>query len=114
MAQLAVHRPFNEGNLHHNLRLYPVRANAGQAFGFGERGLWDFDFVKTLAQIEQQFSIEAGADLPGEDEVIVVKVSDKKRAETDAATLKVGETTNDQFLRRLALHLQPVRRAAVL
>ena len=58
--------------------------------------------------------IETRADLAGEDEVVAIEIADEQRAQADAAALRIGESADDEFLRRLALHLQPVRRAAVL
>ena len=52
--------------------------------------------------------------LPGEDEVVALEVADEQRAEADARALRIGEAADHELLRRLALHLQPVRRAAVL
>ena len=52
--------------------------------------------------------------LPAKTKSVPIEVSHQQRAETDAAALRIRESANDEFLRRLALHLQPVRRAAVL
>ena len=76
--------------------------------------LRDLERVEPRAQLEQQLRVEAGADLAGEDEVVAVVVADEQRAEADARALRIGEAADDELLRRLALHLQPVRRAAML
>ena len=74
----------------------------------------DFDGVEALSQIQQQLRVEAGADLAGEDEVAAFVVADEQRAEPDARALRIGEPADDELLRRLAFHLQPVFRAAML
>ena len=86
----------------------------GRPMALRERRLRDLERVEPRAQVEQQLRVEAGADLAGEDEVVAVEVADEQRAEADAAALRIGEAADDELLRRLALHLQPVRRAAVL
>ena len=114
MAKLAVHRPLDEGNLHDDLGPHPVRANARQSDGFGERRFRDLDRIEPRAKFQQQLGIEARADLPGEDEVVALEISDEQRAQADASALRIGESADHELLRRLALHLQPVRRAAML
>ena len=52
--------------------------------------------------------------LPAKTKSLAVVVADEQGAETDARTLRIGEPAHDELLRRLALHLQPVLRAAVL
>ena len=56
----------------------------GRPVAFVNGVLVDLDRVETLAQIEQQPRVEAGADLAGEDEVVAFVVADQQRAETDA------------------------------
>ena len=116
MAKLAVHRPFDEGDLHDDLGPHPVRAQARQPDGLGERRLRDLERIEPRAQVQQQLRVEARADLPGEDEVgrPSLEVADQQRAQADAGSLRIGEPADHELLRRLALHLQPVRRAAVL
>ena len=70
--------------------------------------------IELRAQVEQQLGVEAGADLAGKDEVVALEVADEQRTETDARALRIGEAADDQLLARLALHLEPVRRAAML
>src|SRR5207253_4231278 len=72
------------------------------------------DSIEPRAQIEQQLRVEAGADLAGEHEFVLLEIPDEQRAEADAPPLRIGEAADDELLRRLAFHLQPVRRAAVL
>ena len=69
--------------------------------------------VEPRAQVEQQRRVEAGADLAGEHEVVALEVADEQRAEAHARALRIGESADHQFLRRLALHLEPGLRAAV-
>src|SRR5262245_54668714 len=114
MAELAVHRPFDEADLHDDLGPDPVRAQARQAGPFRERRRRELDRVEPGAQIEQEPGVEAGPDFSGEDEIVALEVADEQRAQADAAALWISEAADDQLLRRLALHLQPVRRSAVL
>ena len=72
------------------------------------------EHVELPPKVEQQLRVEAGADLAGEDEVLAVEVAHEQRAEADARSLRVGKPADDKLLRRLALHLEPVARAAVL
>ena len=80
----------------------------------GERRRRKREPIEPGPQRAQQRGVEAGADLAGEDQVRSLEVADQQRAEPDAAALRIGEAADDQFLRRLALHLQPVLRPAVL
>src|SRR5207249_4013848 len=70
--------------------------------------------IEPGAEVEQQFRIEAGADLACVDEVTVLEVPDEQRAEADAAPLRISKSSDDQLLAGLALHLQPVGRTAML
>src|SRR5215470_3708249 len=114
MAQLAMCRPFDERNLHHDFGSHPVCTNARQSFGPRERRVWDLELVQPSTKLQQQFRVEARADFAGEDEIIPIKVAYQQRAETDTAALRIRESADDEFLSGLALHLQPMRRAAVL
>src|SRR2546427_3048250 len=87
-------------------------ADAWQPFGFRERRFRDLDLVQPCTQVQQKLRVEAGADFSGKDEIISIEVPYEKRSEADAAALRIRESANDELLRRLALHLQPVRRAA--
>src|SRR5262245_3527699 len=114
MPQLTVHRPLDESHLHHDLRMYPVRTKLRQALGSGERRLWDLDRIESLSEIQEQLRIEAGADLSREHEVVSVVIANEQGTQTDARTLRIGEAADDELLRGLAFHLEPVLRAAVL
>src|SRR6266850_6494722 len=105
MSQLTVHGPFNKPNLHHNLGTHPVRAQARQSDGFGERRLWNLDHIQLCAQIQQQLRVETSSNLPCEDEVVALEVANKQCAETDALALRIREPPDDEFLRHLAFHL---------
>ena len=72
------------------------------------------DRVETVSKVEQHLRVEAGADLSGKHQIGPVVVADEQRAEPDARALWIGEAADDEFLRELALHLQPVLRAAML
>ena len=76
MPQFAVDRPFDERDLHHHLRPHPVRPDAWQSDGFRERACGISMSVQPRAQLEQQFRVEAGADLAREDEVLPFEVAD--------------------------------------
>ena len=52
--------------------------------------------------------------LPAKTKSLAFVVADEQRAEADARALRIGEAADDELLRRLALHLQPVLRAAML
>src|SRR5215216_6464871 len=114
MPQLAVDRPFNEGDLYDDLGTDPMRAYARQPDAPSERRLRDLEHIQPCAQLQQQLVVETGADFSGEDEVVGLEVADEQRAEANAAALRIGESADNELLLRLALHLQPVARAAVL
>ena len=78
----------------------------------GEAGI--SSAVQPVAQIQQQLGVEPGADLAGEHEIVGLEVADEQCAQADPAALRIGEPADDELLRRLAFHLQPVRRAPVL
>src|SRR6185369_14994379 len=98
MAKLAVFGPLNETNLHFNFRTHPVRAHARQTDSFRERRLGYFHVIQARAQIEQEFGIEAGADLSGEDEVVALVMSNQQRTESDAFSLRIRKPTDDEVL----------------
>src|SRR2546429_4943413 len=114
MTKLAVNRPFDEGDLHDDLGLHPMRAQPRQPGPSREGRPGDLDRVEPRAQLQQQLRVESGANLPREYEIVVLEISDEQRAEADPLALGIGEAADHELLRRLALHLQPVRRAAVL
>src|SRR6185369_2896381 len=60
-----------------------------------------------------QFRVEAGSNLARENEVAVFVMTDEERAETDSLPLRIRETADEKILRQLALHLQPLFRAAM-
>ena len=114
MAQLSMDRPFDEARLHDDFRPDPVRAEPWQSLALRERGRWHLEGVELRPKLAQQRRIETGAQLSREHEIVTVEVADEQRTETDARSLRIGEPAHDQLLGRLALHLEPVRRAAVL
>ena len=75
MPELAVHRPLDERDLHDDLGADPVRAQARQPDALGERRLRDLERIQPRAEVQQQLRVEAGADLPGEDEVVARRSS---------------------------------------
>src|SRR5206468_11272638 len=52
MAELAVHRPLDEGDLHDDLGAHPVRAHARQPDGLGERPVPDLDPIQPPPKVE--------------------------------------------------------------
>src|SRR5262245_277075 len=114
MTQFAVNRPLNERNLHDDLRPDPMCAKPRESAGLREERLRDFEFVQACPKVQQELCVEAGSDLAGKHEVLMIKVTDQQSPKTDATALRIRESTYDKFLRRFALHLQPMRRAAML
>src|SRR5437899_44776 len=102
MPQLAVLRPFDEGHLHDDPRLYPVRPQLRQPLRSRERRLGNLDAVESCTQLEQQLRVESCADLAGVDEVVSVIVADEQRTEADATALRIREPADDQLLGFLA------------
>src|SRR4030095_5440143 len=112
--QFAVAGPLGEGDLNDDRRLDPVRPQTRQADRLRERRRVERDRVEPGAQVEEQFRVEARADLAREDEVVSLEEADQQCAEPNAASLRIGEAADHELLARLALHLQPVRRPPVL
>src|SRR5438034_6703542 len=102
MPELSMHRPFNEADVHNNLRTHPMCPQARQPDSFGKWWLRYLQMVQLCAQIQKQFGVEAGADLSGEDEVVSFKVTNQKRPEANTLALRIGEPTHNEFLRHLA------------
>src|SRR3954466_12719415 len=111
MAELSVYGPFDESDGDDDFGTHPVGAQPRQAVRPRERRLRDLDRVKPAPQIEQQLRVEAGANLTCERELSMVVVADQQRAQSDAGSLRIGETADDEVMRELALHLQPALRA---
>src|SRR5690349_3766632 len=113
MTKLPMAGPLNESDLDDDLGADPMRAETRQADGFGEGRLRYFERVELLAKLTQQLRVEAGADPARENEIIAVVIADQQGAEADALSLWIGETTDDELLGQLALHLQPTSRPAL-
>src|SRR5262245_23618551 len=113
MPEFVAAGPLDEGDLHDDRRMHPVRAQPWQALRDGERRLRNLERVEAAAKIEQQPGVEARADLSREDQVIALVVADEQRAEADAGALRVGEAADDELLRGFDLHLEPVPGAAM-
>src|SRR4051794_35963757 len=107
MAKLPVHGPFDEGDLHHDLRTHPVRADARQPDRPGEWRFSDFDRIELRTELSKHLGIEARADLSGKDKIAVFEIADEHCAEPHASALWIGKSTDDEFLRGFAFHLQP-------
>src|SRR4051794_31379583 len=114
MAQLAMHRPLDEGDLDDDVWLYPVGAQPGQAGSLREGSRVHLERVQPGAQFEQQLRIESGPDLAGEGEIVAVVIADHQRTQADASPLRIREAADHELLRELALHLQPVPGASML
>ena len=71
MTKLVVLGPLDEADLDDDLRTDPVSAQTRQTDRFGKGRLRYFERVELLAELKQQLSIEAGADLAGENELIL-------------------------------------------
>src|SRR5262245_10045103 len=78
VPQLIMPRPLQKRDLNDDLRPYPVRAHAWQAFAFRERRVGDLERVETFAELEQEFRVEAGSDFARENEVIILEVADQQ------------------------------------
>src|SRR4051812_8651469 len=114
MAKLLVHGPFDERDLHDDLRDDPMHPDARQSFRASERRPRNFDGVESRAQIEEECRIEARADLAREDEIVSLEIAHEQRSQADAPTLRIGESAYDKVLGELALHLEPGLRALLL
>ena len=108
VPKLVVIRPLNEADLHDDLGLDPMGAQAREADCFSKRRLFDCDLIELASQVEQKVCIKAGADLAGEDEIIAVVITNQQSAQADSFALGIGEAADYEFLGQLAFHLQPV------
>jgi hypothetical protein len=114
MTQLPVPRPLDEAGFHDDLRTHPVRSQTWQSLRLRKRRRRNLEGVQPPAEVQQQRIVEAGAELPGKAEILTLEVADEQRAEPDALSLRIGEAADDERVRLLALHLQPLLRAAML
>src|SRR5687768_15826325 len=112
MPELPVCRPLDEADLDDDLGAHPV-CHPWKSDELRERPLGDLESVEPGAKIEQQSGVESRADLSSEDEVAVLVVADQKRAEPDTFPLRIGKSADDEVLRQLAFHLEPVLRSPV-
>src|ERR1700743_3182183 len=74
MPQLFVNGPFDEREMHDDLRTHPMPAHARQAGCFGEWRRRYLERVETRPQLQEQLRVEAGADFPGEHEIVSIEV----------------------------------------
>src|SRR4051794_35160554 len=115
MAELAVRGSFHERDLHDDLWLDPVDAEARQVGCYREWRCRPKDRVEPLAKRQQHLRVETGTDLAGEYEPgIRVVVTDEQGAEADPLACGIGEPADDELLARFDLHLEPAARPAVL
>src|SRR6186997_19130 len=99
MAKLVVAGPLDKRRLDDDRRLHPVRAQFRQARRDGKWRLGDFDRIEALAKIEQEFRVEARANLSGEHQVVAVVIANEQRPESDARALRIGEAADNELLR---------------
>src|SRR5215472_548893 len=113
MPQLAMTGPFQECDLHHDLRPHPMRPQARQTGGFGKRRLRHFERIEARSKFAQQPGIEPRPELPSEEEILTFVIADEQRSQADTRALRIGKPADHKLLRSLALHLQPIARAPV-
>src|SRR5258705_1338929 len=113
VAQLAMCGPLNKPNQHDDLRPYPMCTQARQSNSFRKRRLPYLETIQSGTQLEQQLRVKASSNLPCKHELVAFVMSNEKRTETDAFALRICESTNDELLRHLALHFQPMFRTAL-
>src|SRR6187431_2254307 len=106
MAHFAVRSPLEERDLDHDFGPNPVRF----PWQIGALREWAFRLLQGIqprAKVQQEFGREAGADSPGEAEILPFEVANEEGAEANARTSRRCEPTHHQFLRCLAFHFQP-------
>src|SRR5439155_12875924 len=85
MADLAIRRPFREGELGHQLRSHPMHVAADALWWRRERRGRLLEAFQLLTELECELVREAGADLAGEDQPsIAVVITDQQRANARA------------------------------
>ncbi len=114
MPQLAVAGPFDEGDLHHDLRTDPMRAQTGQAGGARERRLRSAPSHRGVGASRAGASYRSRCRSSRQRRNRAFVVADEQRAQADARALRIGEAAHHELLRRFAFHLQPVLRPAML
>jgi hypothetical protein len=77
MPKLSMAGPFHEGDLHDDLRAYPMRAQFRQSHGLRERRSLDLEAVQLGAKTQEQLGVETGSDLAGEHKIVLVEVADE-------------------------------------
>src|SRR5437763_13963104 len=107
MTKLAVNRPFDEGDLHDDLGLHPMRAQPRQPGPSREGRPGDLGRVEPRAQLPQQLPVESGANLSRAHDIAVLEISAEQRAGADPPASGIGEAADDELLRRLALPPPP-------
>ena len=115
VAQLAVHGPLDERDLHDDLRPHPVRARRGRPVARVNGDCRDLDGVEAGAQIEQQLACRSRCR-PCRRTRSRRRRSSRRAARRGRRALPCGSVKppTTSSCAGLALHLQPVRRAAVL
>src|SRR5258708_936425 len=113
MAQLAMCGPLNKPNLHDDLRTHPVCTQARQSNSFRKRRLPYLEIIQSCTQLQQQLGVEASSNLSREHKLVTFVITNQERTESDAFALRICESPNDELLRHLALHFQPMFRTAL-
>src|SRR5579871_4532077 len=115
VAELGVVGPFAETDLAYQPGLDPVHSPSGWQGSPAERRVAALEAGQAVVEAEQELGVESGADLARVHEVaFTVVIAEQERAESDPGTLRVGVAADHEFLRVLALELQPVPAASAL
>src|SRR6185369_2255928 len=114
VTKFAMCGPFDKTDFDDDLRFDPVRAQSRETDGFGERRFRNLEVVQLCAQIKQQLRIKTGANPARKNELAVFIMTDEQRAESNTLALRISKTADDKVVRQLALHFQPLFRAAML
>jgi len=74
--------PFDECNLYHHLRLYPVRPDSRQAYRLREGRLRKLRRIEARTQFQQEPGVESRTDFPREHELVAFEIPDQQRAQS--------------------------------
>ena len=114
MAKLAVPGPFDEAYLTTISGRTQCARRRGSPLAL-VNGVFGISRASSRARRSSSSLVSKPVPIfPAKHEVVPVEVPDQQRAETHALALRIGEAADDEVVRLLALHLQPVLRAAML
>src|SRR3954470_16750022 len=115
MANVAAARPFAECDFDDKIRLHPMRV-AAEPPGWtrSERGRIDFDLLQACAKHLPKCLRPTGAiaDLAGKPQRSAFVNAHEHRSNTDARSVRIGESSDHEFLAFGALRLLPIRSAS--